>query len=251
MILAFTGQKGGVGKSTTAICVATELVARGKRVLLVDADPQGTIRTWGEVAAEQDRRVPTIVAMGANMHRPEHLPTMAAGYDATIIDCPPRAGDIQRSALMVADLALFPCGPAAPDAWALASSLEVLNEARTLRPELLAAVVITRKQGSTAVGRSAREVLEQGGLPVLRAELGYRVAYQEALAAGQGATDYAPLSDAADEVRRLADELGAMLGETKRKQTKQVRRKADGKQQGKRGKGKQAGSDDPQAPGGS
>jgi chromosome partitioning protein len=136
---------------------------------------------------------------------------VAEGYDLVIVDCPPRAGDVQRSALMVATLALLPCGPAAPDAWALASSLDVVREAQTLRPELVAAVLVTRKQGRTAIGKGARDVLEQSGLPVLRAELGYRVAYQEALAAGQGATGYEPLSEAANEVRALFGEVIAMV----------------------------------------
>jgi chromosome partitioning protein len=67
---AFAGQKGGAGKSTMAIAVAAELMARGSKVLLVDADPQGTATTWTEVAAEAGHATPTLVAMGANMHRP-------------------------------------------------------------------------------------------------------------------------------------------------------------------------------------
>ena len=207
MIIALTGQKGGIGKSTTAVCLAAHGVERGMRVLLVDADPQGTARTWGEVANEAGREAPTVVAMGATMHRAGQLASIATGYDLVVIDCPPRHGDIMRSALMVADLALLPCGPSAADAWALSSSLDVLNEARALRETLRACVVITRKQGRTALGKAARKVLESSGLPVLRSELAHRVAYQEALAAGQGTTTYAPSDRAADEVRALFDEI--------------------------------------------
>jgi len=207
MIIALTGQKGGIGKSTTAVCLAVEAVARGKRVLLVDADPQGTARTWGEVANEAGQPAPTIVAMGAAMHRSGQLAQLAASYDVTIIDCPPRHGEIQRSALMVADLAILPCGPSAADAWALTAAIEVLGEARSLRPELRAVVLITRKQGRTALGKSARKVLESSGLPVLATELAYRIAYQEALAAGRGVTTFAPNDRAAQEVRDLFDEL--------------------------------------------
>ena len=74
---------------------------------------------------------------------------------ASISDCPPRHGDIQRSALMVADMAILPCGPSSADAWALAASIDLINEARTLRPELEVRIVITRKQVRTALGRSA------------------------------------------------------------------------------------------------
>lgn len=209
MRIALVGQKGGVGKSTVAVCLAAHALERGARVLLVDADPQGTVRTWGDVASEQGRAMPTVVAHGATMHRPDQLPRLAKGFDVVLVDTPPRAGDVQRSALMFADVVLLPCGPSAPDAWALASTLELVREAATLRPELAAYVLLTRVQRGTELGRTARTVLEESGFPVLATELGHRVAYQEALAAGLGVTTYAPTSDAAHEVRRLYTEVMA------------------------------------------
>ncbi len=207
MIIALTGQKGGVGKSTTAICLAAAAMQRGLRVLLVDADPQGTVRTWGDVAAESGRTTPTIVAMGASMHRQGQLPEMAAAFDVTIVDCPPRHGDIQRAALMVADLAVLPCGPTAADAWALAGTLDVVKEAQSFRAELRCCVLITRRQGRTVLGKSARAVLEASGLPVLHTALSYRVTYQEAIGAGQGVTTYARKDPASREIEDLFDEL--------------------------------------------
>src|SRR5687767_12553897 len=138
MIVALLGQKGGIGKSTTAVCLAMAALKRGSDVLLVDADPQGTIRTWNDVASENGVAVPTVIAMGASMHRPGQLDVIARRYDLTLIDCPPRHGDIQRSALMIADAALLPCGPSAADAWALTTSLEMVSEAQTLRAQLQA-----------------------------------------------------------------------------------------------------------------
>lgn len=207
LVVSLTGQKGGVGKSTLATCLAWEAKERGQRVLLVDADPQATSRTWADVGQEAGQAMPTVVAMGATMHKPEQLPRVASAFDLVVIDCPPRAGDVQRSALMVSTLALLPCGPSAADAWALASSLELVREAQILRPELVAAVLLTRKQPRTALGQSARPVLADSGLPVLQSELGYRVAYQEAMAAGVGVTTYAPSSEAAAEVRALFEEV--------------------------------------------
>jgi len=208
MIIALTGQKGGIGKSTTAVNVAVAALSRGRRVLVVDADPQGTVRTWGQVASEAGQTIPTIVAMGAHMHRSGQLDAVAASYDLVLIDCPPRLGDVSRSALMVADLAIFPCGPSAADAWALAAALEGFEEARSMRPDLMGAVLITRKQGRTALAKGARSVLETSGLPVLKTELCYRVAYQEALAVGKGVTSYAPRDAATKEIFGLLDELG-------------------------------------------
>ena len=207
MIIALTGQKGGIGKSTTAVCLAVAAQQRGSRVLLVDADPQATARTWGEVANEAGFLSPSVVAMGANMHKPGQLAALAEAYDMAIIDCPPRHGDIQRSALMVADIAVLPSGPSAADAWALAAALEVVREAQSIRDDLKACILITRKQGRTAVGKGARQVFEATGLPVLATELRYRVAYQEAIAAGQGVTSFAPRDPAAQEVFQLLEEL--------------------------------------------
>src|SRR5262249_44835750 len=97
--------------------------------------------------------------------------------------------------------------PSAADAWALASALELVNEARTLREQLRACIAITRKQGRTALGKGARDVLASSGLPVLESELGYRIAFPEAIAAGRGVTQFAPRDRAAEEVRNLFDEL--------------------------------------------
>jgi chromosome partitioning protein len=210
MIVTLMGQKGGVGKSTTAICLAMAAFERGQSTLLVDADPQGTLRTWSEVAAENQRAVPTVVAMGSSMHRPGQLDVIARSYDWTFIDCPPRHGDVQRSALMISDLAVLPCGPTASDVWALSTSLELVQSARTLRDSLRACIVITRKQPRTALGKEARAVLEKSGLSVLRSELLYRVAYQEALALGSGVTGRRR-DAAACEVQGLFEELEKLV----------------------------------------
>jgi chromosome partitioning protein len=188
MIVTLMGQKGGVGKSTAAICLAMAAFERGSSTLLVDADPQGTLRTWSDVAAENGQPAPTVIAMGASMHRPGQLDVVARNYDWTFIDCPPRHGDVQRSALMITDLAIIPCGPSASDVWALSTSLELIESARTVRESLQACIVISRRQPRTSLGKDARSVLEKSGLSVLQSEMIYRVAYQEALAAGTGVT---------------------------------------------------------------
>lgn len=216
-VIALAGQKGGSGKTTTSIALAAEFRARGRRVLLVDADPQGSVRTWAEVAAEAGHTTPTIIAMGATMHQPGQLIELAKAYDVTVIDCPPRHGEVLRSALMVADLVVLPCGPSAMDAWALAESIELVGQARSVRPALCASILLTRKMARTALGAGAREVAASSGLSVLTTELHYRVAYQEAPAAGLGVAQYEPNSAAALEIRTLVDELGQILAARKGK----------------------------------
>lgn len=207
LIVAIAGQKGGAGKSTLAVNLAAEWNARGLRVLLVDADPQGTASTWADVAAEAKRPAPAVVAVGENLRR--DVPRLAEAADVVVLDVPGRSGGArQAGALMVADVVVLPCGPSAPDVWALGGSVEVVREVMALRPELRACVVLNRADRS-AMSKQARGAVDGLGLPVLSQSLGARVAFSEALAAGQGVTAYAPGTVAANELRRLVDELEA------------------------------------------
>lgn len=205
--IAFLGEKGGAGKSTLAVNVAAELAARGRRVLLVDADPQGTAITWASIAAEAGGTAPTTIALGDNLRAA--LPSAAAGFSDTVIDLPGRASKRAVGALMLSDVAVIPCGPSPADAWALAPTVELVGEAREVRAELRAVLVLNRAD-RTSIGASTREAIAGLGLPVLEASVGDRVAFREALAAGQGVTAYASSSPAAGEIRELVDELEAL-----------------------------------------
>jgi len=204
---AFCGEKGGTGKTTCAIATAAELVARGRKVLLVDADPQGSTSAWAALAADTGKAAPSTIAMGATLHKPGQLNEVAKSFDVVVIDCPPHNGDVMRSALMAADVALLPAGASPLDAWALASTLELVRQAQGLKPSLKVAAVVNRKPARAAVGAHAREALTSAGLAVLATELHQRVAYVECMAAGLGPAQYAPDSLAAQEVRALVSEI--------------------------------------------
>jgi chromosome partitioning protein len=202
--------KGGAGKSTLVTNLGAEYLRRKRRVLIVDADPQGTARVWSEIATERKQPVPAVVAMGKDMHRPGQLNQIAAAFDTVIVDCPGRDGAVVRAALMVADLVLIPCGASPADAWALTQSLDLLNEARGLRPELAARVVITRRR-ATNLGRNARADLASFGVPLLSVELAERVAYQVAMGEGRGVTNMTGQAEAVREIRKLTDAVDALL----------------------------------------
>lgn len=207
VVVAFAAQKGGVGKTTLACSFAAEASERGSSVLLVDADPQGSARTWAEIALDMGHPAPDVISMGATMHRRGQLSRISTGYQVVVIDTPPRNSPIMRSALGCADLAVLPCGPYGPDVWSLATTIETVQEVQSERPELAARVVITRAVAHTSTLRATRPVLEESGVPVIEAECGFRMAWAEALAAGQGVIQYAPSSPAAEEMRAVMREL--------------------------------------------
>ncbi|HEX2691494.1 MAG TPA: division plane positioning ATPase MipZ [Kofleriaceae bacterium] len=148
--------------------------------------------------------------MGKDMHRPGQLDQVAAAFDAMIVDCPGRDGAVVRAALMVADLVLIPCGASPADARALQQSLDLIDEARGLRPDLAARVVITRRR-ATNLGKNARNDLVACGVPLLGVELAERVAYQLAMGEGRGVTTMTGQAEAVREIRKLADAVDALL----------------------------------------
>ena len=212
-IITLAGQKGGTGKSTIAINLAAEWHRKGHRVLLVDADPQGSALEWSEVAAEQGLSGPRVVAVGDNVR--DTVPGLAEAHDFTIIDTAGRVSRRLISALSIADLALLPCNPGTTDVWAIGKSLDRVEEVQEAVAgagrSLLARVVLNQQQSRTALSRGVRDALTGVGAVVLESELGDRVAYGEAPAAGQGVTSYAAGSSAGLELQALADEIEALL----------------------------------------
>lgn len=208
-VVALVGQKGGTGKTTTAISLAQDWSDLGLRVLLVDVDPQGSCLTWSDVAAENSAPAPAVIALGVALRQQlaPHLPA----YDVVVIDCPPAHTERQRAALMVADLALLPTGPDPTEIWAATTSADLIREAQAIRPTLHALVVVTRRDRRTSMGAAAERAAAQLGLPVADTSLARRITYPEALAVGRGPTSYAPSSDAAREVRRLVREVEGIL----------------------------------------
>ena len=223
MIIALVNQKGGVGKTTIAINLAVAAMSRGQSVLLVDADPQKSVLTWGAFACELGLPTPRLLGADETLYQSSEI--AAAREDHFIVlDTPGRMDAVQRAALAIADLALLPCGPSALDAWALTDTVALIGQARTLRQDLRAAIVISKTRVQTSLHRGARTVLEKAGLPVLASDLGDRIVYQEALAAGMGVTTYAQHSRGAMEVEALLDEIGGIYGKAKHQPAQRTRR---------------------------
>ena len=161
MTIALCGQKGGAGKTTTATNLAAELVTRGSRVLLVDADPQGSASWWVAKAREAKQPAPELAHGDDSMHK--RLPALADRFDVIVIDCPGRLSSVVRSALAVSDIAILPCGSGALDGWAFVETVKQVREAQRLRPKRHAACHRSKRARgySTSENPSARRRIDR------------------------------------------------------------------------------------------
>jgi chromosome partitioning protein len=204
MIIAVLHQKGGVGKTTLALHVAAGLALQGARVLLVDADPQGSARDWA--AARQTEALFPVVALDRpTLHR--DLPAVAADYDHTVIDGPPRATDLTRSAILAAQVVLVPVQPSPLDVWSCDQIVTLVKEASVYTDKLISVFVVNRKIVGTAIARDVTQALAAFDVPVLSSQIAQRVAFAEALATGLTVFETVPQSAAAQEMTALVQEL--------------------------------------------
>ena len=203
MIISFLNQKGGVGKTTLSVNVAGCLARQGHRVLLIDADKQGSATTWASL--REDAPFQVVSMARANMAR--DALKLAQDYDHTIIDGPPHAEEIARSCIVASDFVALPIEPSGLSTWASDLTVRQVKEAQEFKPSLKCGFVVSRKIGKTVIGRDIRNMAAEAGLPILESEIEQRVAFAEGMTMGQTIFEWAGDSNAAREIEHLTKEI--------------------------------------------
>lgn len=216
-LIAVVKRKGGSGASTVAASLAGAWDAQGKRVVLLDSDPQLSCVTWGRIADDEGAtlaRVTRAAVFEDDTHLREVIDKARHEAERVIIDTRPGLHVQALEVAADADVVVLPCGPSPLDLAPLRDMLRVVKRIRGDRARPAVAIVPTRYTHRTRLGRELPESLAdlaaQLELPaVVTPGLSYRVGYGECVLMGQTPEEY---GDAIrDEARELAEVVEGML----------------------------------------
>lgn len=246
-IIAIANQKGGCGKTTTAINLAAELGLQDQRVLLIDMDPQGHA-SLGLGISDRDQPglyevfndevslydailsdviegvdlVPTNITLaavepmltdqpGRERQLLEHIEPLKSLYDYILVDCPPSLGLLSINALRAAEQVLAPLEASLFALEGLQRLQDIVNLLKDkYRIELPIKVVLTMFDHHTRFAQTLlQHIREQLPVGLSGVQVRHTVRVREAAYYGQPLNAYAPHSTACNDYRRLAWEIMA------------------------------------------
>jgi chromosome partitioning protein len=210
IIIAFANQKGGVGKTTLAIHLATSFAAAGRNTLVLDLDPQASAAEWKDA---REAETPPVMAVPASRLPKVLEDAKKIGTEVLILDTAPHSEGTALTAARSADLILIPCQASIMDIRALRKTAELLQHVKKPTYVVLNGVA---PQGAVA-DEAAKAITAQYKLTVAPVRLGKLVAYNRCLIAGQSAQEFEPDGKAAQELMAFYKWTSKLVGLSARK----------------------------------
>lgn len=256
--IAISNEKGGVAKTTTSFSLGATLAETGKKVLLIDLDPQGNLTLAngfepgetklgsGEILLDRIKATETIRKTGtAHVDLIPSNPRLAESeqflpmrtnyanilkgalasldYDYIILDCPPSMGAIAINALTAANLLIIPTQAEYFSAYALRDMMILIRRVRKeSNPELAYRILITLLDQRNRTHRTIREQLQQTfGIGLFETVIEVDTRLRESPIIGVPITEYRPNSRGSQQYRVLAQELMDYVQQQKDSQSTQ------------------------------
>jgi chromosome partitioning protein len=204
VVITIAQQKGGAGKTTLAAHLALAWAGQGRRVALVDIDPQASLSAWHVLREETLGPGKTGLDFAAitGWRTAAEVERRARDHDIVVIDSPPHAETEARLAVRAAALVLVPVQPSPMDVWATRPTLDLAKQEKV--PVLL---VLNRVPSRANLTETMLAKLDEFGAGVAKSRIGNRVGLATAMSEGRGITETAPSSRAGEEIEALAAEI--------------------------------------------
>ena len=209
MIVALLNDKDDVGKTTLPLHLDGERARKGNRVILIDADPQGSALDWSERRAREGIPHPFGVfgLAGKTLHR--EVPELARDDGHIVFDGPPRIAGLMRSALLAAGLVPIPLLQPSFEGSASGETLIPIDEARIFRRQTATPFPLNRRAARTVMALEVADALADHEPPVLVARIGQHMAFADAAQPGRLVSELTEHS-LAPETAAFALEVGGL-----------------------------------------
>ena len=213
MIILLGAEKGGTGKTTLATNISALFAQKGKDILLIDTDKQGSASLWAATRESNSnvKPVTTIQKFGSNLHN--LINDMKKKYDHIIIDAGGRDSVELRSAMAVSTKMYIPLQASQFDVWTLGAMDKLVGQAKAINSSLEAFVIINRASTNPSVSETKEALglfddLETIKLSkiVIKERISYRKAAREGLAVNE-------LPNNANRDLKAIDEINSFFNE--------------------------------------
>lgn len=208
-VITVAQQKGGAGKTTIAAHLAVSLAQTGKRVAIIDIDPQGSLTNWHSIREKKFGIGYTGLnfTASAGWRVESAISKLKHDFDFVVVDAPPHTDTESKTAIRASDLIIIPMQPSPTDLWATGVTIEFAKS-----ENINAKILLNRFNPQSKI---TKQIIAQVPGEILASSLGNRVAFSSCFLNGITVTESDPSCVAAKEVRELTTEVISLLIGTK------------------------------------
>lgn len=208
-VISVLNLKGGSGKTTVSTNLSVAFAEKGKKVMLIDTDKQGSSLQWMGQRPDDKIKVNIISITDPGALR-KQISDFRKMFDLIVIDGAPHVDVMASATIALSDLIILPVLPSPYDIWATEIMVERIKNAQEVNPAIKAFFLINRFSERTILSQETSEALDKLELKTLKNRIGNRVSYADSALQGMSVLEWTN-DKAADEIRQLQEETEELI----------------------------------------